>query len=165
MAPPGPASRFRWIILGGLLLLAGGAAGLLLNGTPPDQAGAAEEWSPRNQGDRIRVEVLNAGGRQGMARRATGLLRDQGIDVVYLGNAAAFGRDSSLVLDRVGRPEAAEEVAAALGIASVRSEADPSLYLDVTVLLGSEWGDDSAGSADPDEAEEVRWWDLRRLWR
>ncbi|HEX7119038.1 MAG TPA: LytR C-terminal domain-containing protein [Longimicrobiales bacterium] len=89
--------------------------------------------------DRVRVEVLNAAGRSGLAREATRRLRERGFDVVYFGNADAFGRDSSIVLDRVGEPDAAEEVAAALGIRRVASEPDSSLLLEVTVLLGLDW--------------------------
>ncbi|HEX6937834.1 MAG TPA: LytR C-terminal domain-containing protein [Longimicrobiales bacterium] len=88
---------------------------------------------------RVRVEVLNAAGRSGLAREATRRLRDRGFDVVYFGNAEAFGRDSSIVLDRVGKPDVAEGVAAALGIRRVASEPDSSLLLEVTVLLGLDW--------------------------
>lgn len=93
---------------------------------------------PAQQG-RIRVEVLNAGGRRGAAHEATELLRKRGFDVVYFGNADSFGEDPSVVLDRVGRPDDARGVADALGIDSVRTEPDPNLYLDVSVMLGREW--------------------------
>jgi len=88
---------------------------------------------------RVRVEVLNAGGRRGAAHEATELLRKRGFDVVYFGNADSFGQDSSVVLDRVGRPDDARGVADALGIDDVRSDPDPNLYLDVSVMLGREW--------------------------
>jgi len=90
-------------------------------------------------GPRTRVEVLNAAGRAGLARAATERLRAQGFDVVYFGNASGFGRDSSIVLDRAGDPAAAAAVAKALGIPTVRSEPDPGLYLEVTVILGLDW--------------------------
>lgn len=112
--------------------------------------------------ERIRIEVLNGGGKADMARLATGRLRDHGLDVVYWGNASTFGRDSSVVLDRVGRLEAAREVAEVLGIPMVRSEPDSSLYLDVTVLLGQDW---EPGGAPRDSTSRAPWWDLRRLFR
>ncbi len=93
---------------------------------------------PTHEG-RVRVEVLNAGGRRGAAHEATELLRKRGFDVVYFGNADSFGEDPSVVLDRVGRRDDARVVADALGIDSVRSEPDPNLYLDVSVMLGREW--------------------------
>lgn len=92
---------------------------------------------------RTRVEVLNAGGVDGLARRVTDSLRVLGFDVVYYGNANTFDRQVSVVLDRTGASERALAVAQALGIPNVRSEPDASLYLDVSVLLGRDWA--SAG--------------------
>ena len=110
-------------------------------------------------GERVRVEVLNAGGRANMARVATGALRESGFDVVNFGNAAAFDRDSSVVLDRVGRLDWARAVADALGIRVVRRELDENLFLDVSVLLGETW---ELPMPVP-EPQERAWWDLRRL--
>ena len=112
---------------------------------------------------RVRVEVLNAGGREDMARLATDHLRDRGFDVVYFGNAETFGQDSTIVLDRVGRPRAAAAVGQALGTHWVESRPDASLYLDVTVLLGSGWVPDVSG--EEGEAGGVPWWDVRRFLR
>jgi hypothetical protein len=88
---------------------------------------------------RVRIEVLNGAGRAGIAREATERLRDGGFDVVYFGNAREFGRDSSVVIDRVGKDAAARAVAAALGIATVQSSPDSTLLLEVTVILGTDW--------------------------
>lgn len=88
---------------------------------------------------RIRVEVLNGAGRPGLARRAMERLRARGFDVVYFGNASAFGQDSSVVLARGGRLADAAEVAKALGIPAVKSAPDSTLLLEVTVLLGDDW--------------------------
>jgi len=112
---------------------------------------------------RVRVEVLNAGGREDMARLATDYLRDRGFDVVSYANADAFGQDSTIVLDRAGRPQAAEAVARALGADRVESKPDANLYLDVTVLLGSGWAPDMP--VDEGESEEAPWWDPRRFLR
>lgn len=92
-----------------------------------------------NQGERIRVEVLNATTTRGLARRATFALRDAGFDVVRFGTDDGGPRDSTLVLDRSGRREWAERVARALGGARVEARPDSSRYLDVTVLLGADW--------------------------
>ena len=112
---------------------------------------------------RVRVEVLNAGGREGMARLATDHLRDRGFDVVYFGNAEDFGQDSTIVLDRAARPQAAYAVGQALGTDWVESQPDANLYLDVTVLLGSGWLPDVP--VDEGEGEEASWWDVRRFLR
>jgi LytR cell envelope-related transcriptional attenuator len=112
---------------------------------------------------RVRVEVLNAGGRVGMAREATGFLRDVGFDVVDFGNAGSFGADSTVVINRSGRPEAAAAVARALGGAVVRDEPDPNLYIDVTVMLGGAWEPEFPDA--PTEEPLAPWWDLRQLFR
>src|SRR5687768_1490685 len=78
----------------------------------PSRAGVPA--APVRTGERVRVEVLNGGGRQGMARTATDVLRDRGFDVVFYGNATDPDGDSSVVLDRVGRLDLAREVADAL---------------------------------------------------
>ena len=112
---------------------------------------------------RVRVEVLNAGGASGVARDATAVLRDLGLDVVYYGNAENFSDEPSVVLDRVGRSDAARLVADALGIRGVVLEPDSNLFVDVTVRLGPDW------SLEPEAEEEVPgtppWWDPRRIFR
>jgi hypothetical protein len=87
---------------------------------------------------RIKVEVLNATGQRGLARRATFALRDAGFDVVRFSNDPE-SRDSTLVLSRSGHDDWAALVARALGGARVESRPDTSRYLDVTVLLGAGW--------------------------
>jgi hypothetical protein len=127
---------------------------------PPDAAAGGVLPVRPFQG-RVRVEVRNAGGRAGMARAATDQLREGGFDVVFYGNAASFDRDSSVVLDRVGRPDMARAVADALGIPRVLSQPDSNLYLDVTVELGEDWAPVPA-AAEVEPAAELPWWDLRR---
>jgi hypothetical protein len=89
-------------------------------------------------GVRIRVQVLNATPTRGLARRATGFLRDRGFDVVEIATAPQ-ARDSTLVLDRSGHPEWAKLIARALGGVAVEARLDSSRYLDVTVLVGRDW--------------------------
>lgn len=87
---------------------------------------------------RIKVEVLNASGQRGLARRATFALRDAGFDVVRFDNASET-RDSTLVLSRSGKDDWARLVARALGGARVEARTDSMRFLDVTVLLGADW--------------------------
>jgi hypothetical protein len=98
---------------------------------------------------RIRVQVLNASGRSGLAREATRVLRDGGFDVLEFGNGSNFPPDSSVVLDRVGNLPQARQVADALGIRRVSARPDANLYLDVTVVLGRDWQVEPAGSVAP----------------
>jgi hypothetical protein len=113
-------------------LMSGGAA----EGVPgPD----AEPEEVVIDAARPRVEVLNGSGVAGLARTATRVLRERGFDVVFFGNAPGGARDTSVVIDRAGRPGEAQRVADALGIEQVRSEPDTSLYLEATVIVGRDW--------------------------
>ena len=89
-------------------------------------------------GARVRVEVLNASGVRGLARRATMHLRDHGYDVVSSGNAAERV-DGTLVLVRLGHDEWGARLARAMGGARVEARPDSSRYVDLTVLVGREW--------------------------
>jgi len=151
-------AAFAVILAAGALL--GSALAQWRPGAGPGASGTPLD--PMWNGGRVRVEVLNAGGRPDMARRATELLRSRGFDVVYFGNADHFGQDSTTVLDRVGRPDAARAVARALGGAAVETRTDRNLYLDVTVRLGSDWepGRAEAGPASGSPGDSTPWWDL-----
>lgn len=126
---------------------------------------SSEGVAPPATWDRIRVEVLNAGGTRGMAARATDYLRDRGFDVVYYGNASSFGLDSTRVLDRTGSLEAARAVAGILGTGVPEVDPDTSRFVDVTVLLGTDWSDETVTPADSSGSQEEgdAWWDLRRF--
>lgn len=98
---------------------------------------------------RVRVEVLNASGRTGLARVATRHLRDRGFDVVSFGNASGRAGQPSQVIDRVGKRAAAGDVAEALGIGRVTEEPDSSVMVDATVVLGKDWAPERILPPDP----------------
>jgi hypothetical protein len=136
----------------GIVILAMAGLGVWIGSGLVDEAG---EFLPRaldrdrveadgpppipEPGARIRVEVLNAGGVRGMAATARDELRDAGFDVVNYGNAASFDAEDSEVVLRSGDRAAAEGVAQALGIETIREDLDASLLVEVTVRLGSRW--------------------------
>jgi hypothetical protein len=92
----------------------------------------------------LRVEVLNASGIAGLARRATESLRAGGFDVVFYGNAPRdASSDSSAVLDRSGDVAAAREIGRLLGIGPVRTERDTTRLVDVSVIIGRDWPGDA----------------------
>ena len=127
----------------------------------PEESAPLDEVTAVNQPvvvGRVTVEVLNAGGVSGVARRATAALRSAGFDVVSFGNANSFDQVESVVVDRIGDPNPALLVASVLGIRNVRSEPDSNLYLDISVLLGSQW----LPPVDSTQSEETTtvWWDL-----
>ena len=109
----------------------------------PPAAPAAAPTSPAaapRVGERVKVEVLNAGGVPGVARRATDVLRERGFDVVSMGNAPrGTNPNVSVVYDRVGKLQTAQEVGGALAIPRVETRRDPAPLVDVTVILGRDW--------------------------
>jgi hypothetical protein len=125
------------------------------------EAGAAEGRPSFAPQERVRVEVLNAGGVAGVARDVRDLLIDDGFDVVQWGNASSFDRDSTVVVDRVGREELAEAVANALGIRNVLLEPDPELFVDVSVLLGRDWAGRAVEAELFDPTPDRPAWDPR----
>ena len=125
----------------GVALLAGGVTLLVARPGATERAMVRSDIDPdtmRLVPDtvRIKVELLNASGGRGVARRAMQYFRDRGFDVVSVGNAAAR-TDSSVVLDRTGHLEWAQLAARALGGARIEVQPDTSRYLDLTILIGS----------------------------
>ncbi len=154
----GSRARIAWSLVFALLTI---SVGMLVAGSSVTPSAVVND-AQRNaiSGARVRVEVLNAGGIGGLAREATEYLRDLGFDVVDYGNAGDFGADSSVVVDRIGRDETAKAVADVLGISNVRSQPDSNLYVDVSVLLGSDWRRPDPPEADGPEPQSA-WWDPR----
>lgn len=129
----------RWILLALVLGAAGFAAYRYWFASNAVERAAAAE-APELMvpaGTRIKVEVLNATKVRGLARKATFFLRDRGFDVVSMGTSRDQ-RAETLVLDRSNHPAWAALVAKALR-AKVESRPDSSRYLDITVLVGSDW--------------------------
>jgi hypothetical protein len=87
---------------------------------------------------RVIVEVLNGTGRQGAARTATRMLRRQGLDVVFLGNADSLAEMTRVIVRR-GDPSRARYVAQALGAGKVEVETDTLRRVDVSVILGEDF--------------------------
>lgn len=135
--------RGRWIVLA-LVLIGVGAWWWSRDDQPTGTARseAAERAEPVRRvvpsGVRIRVEVLNATGQRGLARRGTTAMRDAGFDVVSTGNWDAR-LDSSLVIVRTGNAEWGKLAVRALGEARVQTRVDSSRYVDLTIVLGTRW--------------------------
>ena len=133
-------TRHRLILIGGLLLVAvtAGVVGARVWYARSSPMAGLGDTTSAPQGQRVKIEVLNASGVSGLARRATFLLRDRGFDVVGWGNDPRGSRDETLILDYTDKPEAAERLARVLGGAQVERGKDSlDRGLDLTVKLGS----------------------------
>ncbi len=102
--------------------------------------------TPENQettfaGNRIELEVLNGCGIPGLAGEFTDYLRRQGYDVVRFTNAQRYDYPRTLVVNRGKDFNRARLVAQTLGVepSAVENMPDPSLQLDVTLVLGQDF--------------------------
>lgn len=120
------------------------------------EPGASVRAMPPAERARIRIEVLNGSGEAGAAGRMTDFLRSRGFDVVDFGNHDRFDQERTVVVDRVDRPRLAREVAAALQGVPIETDPDPSLFLDLTVVVGEDLDAVLARSAPPPLEEEDR---------
>ncbi|TVR62408.1 MAG: LytR family transcriptional regulator [Gemmatimonadales bacterium] len=114
---------------------------------------------------RIRVEVLNGAGIQGLAARARDLLREEGFDVVSHGNADTFDHEETRILARTNDEDGARAVADRLGFDGIELAPDSTRYADVTVILGRDWDPQrpAQGADEPSESDGLSRWDPRRL--
>ena len=116
-------------------MLAAAGALLLRPGTHQADTAPVVIASPKG---RVTVEVLNGTRRQGAARTATRVLRRNGLDVVFLGNADSLV-PSTRVVARRGDSVRARYVAAALGTGLVMIQTDTFRRVDVSVILGEDF--------------------------
>ncbi|MEJ2311895.1 MAG: LytR C-terminal domain-containing protein [Gemmatimonadales bacterium] len=86
-----------------------------------------------------RVEVLNGAGEPGAAQEAAEILRGAGFDVVYFGNASDFDNPRTRVIARVETDGRADSVAGWLRVDRLEVDVDPTMHLDATIVLGSDW--------------------------
>ena len=91
--------------------------------------------------NRIEVEVLNGCGIPDIAGKFTDYLRAHGYDVVRFTNAQRYDYPRTLVVSRGTDFSRASLVAGTLGVESsaVENMPEPSLQLDVTVVLGQDY--------------------------
>lgn len=88
---------------------------------------------------KIKVEVLNAAGVNGLARKVTWLLRKDGFDVVYYGNADEPLPKTVVVERRDSSMFHARHLAKWIGCREITLEIDPDRVLDVSLVLGKDY--------------------------
>ncbi|MFH1714906.1 MAG: LytR C-terminal domain-containing protein [Elusimicrobiota bacterium] len=87
----------------------------------------------------ISVEVLNASSKSGMALAVTSTLREAGVDVQNWGNYDII-QPVTMVIDRLGNWNNAKAVADILHCKEVYTETDSSRFVDVSIILGEDIG-------------------------
>ncbi len=89
-------------------------------------------------GVRVRVRVVNTTAVQGLARRATAVLREFGYDVVDFETGKVSPR-ATVIIVHTGHLDWAARVQRALGVGVVETQADSSRVVDLSVFVGSDW--------------------------
>ncbi len=120
------------------LILLGAVAGTALLVRPEREHVRGHAYAIPAPNQRITVEVLNGTRRPGAARLATRLLRRQGLDVVFFGNAGESA-DSTTVIVRRGDPGRGRDVRQALGVGRILVVPDTLRRVDVSVILGPDF--------------------------
>jgi hypothetical protein len=105
--------------------------------------------------DRARTRILDGVGQEGLTSEAASLLVPAGAEITSVGNDDEFGQATTRIVyfedqDR----EKAEAFATALGVGEIVQGDAVSDSLDVTVILGDDFGD--AGAEAPSDAADVQ---------
>ncbi|HDP68793.1 MAG TPA: LytR family transcriptional regulator [Candidatus Marinimicrobia bacterium] len=89
----------------------------------------------------IVLEVLNGCGTSGLAQKFTNYLRSEGFDVIYTGNADHMNYQNTILIERVDNTEKVREVNNVLALHPERLQEkhDPSLHVDLTLILGKDY--------------------------
>lgn len=85
----------------------------------------------------IKIEILNGAGIPGLATKYAEILKNEGFNVVKIGNVVGMTFNSSRVYARTDE-EKAKKVAKALFITNVEKDISPDVKVDVTVILGKD---------------------------
>jgi len=139
-ARPRHRSRLRpltFLLLAGVLFGALYVGSLFRSTVPEPTAPAAALAVPSSD---VIVQVLNESQVERGAQRLARLLRQRGFDVVEVGNGSRVGRTETEVIVRGDDMEKGAQIARALNCRLLRSEQNPDLLLDVTVLVGQDIG-------------------------
>jgi len=87
----------------------------------------------------IVVEIRNGCGISGLGDRVARYLKDEGVDVIFVGNAEDFEFAETMVVDRSGEWTKAREVARILGGIPAVQQVASGTFFDATVVIGSDF--------------------------
>ena len=89
----------------------------------------------------VMVEVLNGCGIPGLANKYSNYLRQQGIDVVYVGNAESMDYDSTRIIRRVQDKKKYDQLLDVLQMTESRiKESDTNApYTDFSLIIGKDY--------------------------
>ncbi|MEO0161337.1 MAG: LytR C-terminal domain-containing protein [candidate division WOR-3 bacterium] len=87
----------------------------------------------------LRIEVLNGCGVNRLAIRVSDILREKGFNVVKIGDARNYYRES-VVIERSDENMAnGKYFARRINCKNIGKDVDPDLYVDVTLIIGEDY--------------------------
>lgn len=111
--------------------------------TPPVESELDANTQPTNEVEQaIQVNVLNACGKNGLAKEVQNFLMERGYDVVSIGNYDEK-LENSMIVDRLGDISSANKVAYALGVndSAITCSIDSAMFVRATVIVGKDYLD------------------------
>jgi anionic cell wall polymer biosynthesis LytR-Cps2A-Psr (LCP) family protein len=92
---------------------------------------------------KLSVELLNGTEMGGLAKKASQVYQSFNYEVLRVGNAENTAFEKTVVIDRKGFPENAQEIAKIIKCLNIRTElttgADPETIPDITIILGKDF--------------------------
>ncbi len=136
-------SRVNWsrvLQLSGILLLLGLIFAFTYSTVKSLERRQMERWK-QTVFPTLKVEIYNASNYSGLAKKLTWYLRDNGVDVVYYGNASDK-LDRTVIVDRMDSSmKYARIMQKFLGGGVVRYEPDADRLTTITILIGKDFYD------------------------
>jgi hypothetical protein len=88
----------------------------------------------------IQLNVINASGQQGIAKKTMNYYRERGFDVVEISTADSLS-NISYVIDHLSDTISARNVAYAIGLSdsTIKHDYDTTLYLRASVVIGTDY--------------------------
>lgn len=88
----------------------------------------------------IQLNVINASGQQGIAKKTMNYYRERGFDVVEISTADTLSK-ISYVIDHLSDTISARNVAYAIGLSdsTIKHDYDTTLYLRASVVIGTDY--------------------------
>jgi hypothetical protein len=88
----------------------------------------------------IQIKIINASGKQGLAKKTMNYFRERGFDVVEISTSDSI-INKSLVIDHLEDTISSRNVAYAIGLtdSSIQYKYDTTLYLRASVVIGTDY--------------------------
>ena len=109
-------SRLLWAAIALLVFFNGYQLHGIFSGSAPATRPALQRQTADTGTVHIQINILNGCGAAGVGNTMTKFCRGLGYDVVEMGNYKSFDVEQSVVIDRSGKPEAAQQLARQIGI-------------------------------------------------